>query len=79
MGCINLDPRRNLEQYFSSPPPEHIHIVVQLPIGEYFSSSLHLPIIDDLPTRRLPSRGIQKASQISDSGGGWCTQEDTHW
>ncbi|KAF8228040.1 hypothetical protein L208DRAFT_1293576, partial [Tricholoma matsutake] len=30
-GCVILDPFDELSEHFSSPPSEHVHIVVQLP------------------------------------------------
>ncbi|KAF8229904.1 hypothetical protein L208DRAFT_1401294, partial [Tricholoma matsutake] len=30
-GCVELDPLHDLSRHFSSPPREHVHIVVQLP------------------------------------------------
>jgi hypothetical protein len=42
-GCAQLDPLDVLSKHFSSPPCEHVHIIVQLPPPREYSRHLFIP------------------------------------
>ncbi|KAM6499864.1 hypothetical protein JOM56_005372 [Amanita muscaria] len=48
-GCIKLNPFDQLLECFSSPPPKHVHIIVEIPLNREYSRH-HFMSLNDVPS-----------------------------